>query len=95
MVKAAIGAAVRIKMIKLLFFASIKERLGKSEMTIDFVANQSLQALTQGLIERHGDEWQILLEPDTVFSCNQRVVDRDLIVADGDEVAYFPPVTGG
>ena len=64
-------------------------------MTIDFVANQSLQALTQGLIERHGDEWQILLEPDTDFSCNRRVVDRDLIVADGDEVAYFPPVTGG
>ena len=95
MVKAAIGAAVSIKMIKLLFFARIKERLGKSEMTIDFVANQSLQALTQGLIERHGDEWQILLEPDTVFSCNHRAVARDLLVADGDEVAYFPPVTGG
>ena len=82
-------------MIKLLFFASIKERLGKNEMTIDFVANHSLQALTHELIEKHGDEWQILLEPDTVFSCNQRVVDRDHIVADGDEVAYFPPVTGG
>lgn len=95
MVKAAIGPAVSIKMIKLLFFARIKERLGESEMTIDFVANQSLQTLTQGLIKKHGDEWQILLEPDTVFSCNQRVVDRDHIVADGDEVAYFPPVTGG
>ena len=89
------GAAVRIKMIKLLFFARIKEELGKSEMTIAFVANQSLQTLTQELIERYGDEWQILLEPDTVFSCNQRVVDRDLIVADGDEIAFFPPVTGG
>ena len=64
-------------------------------MTIAFVANQSLQTLTQELIERYGDEWQILLEPDTVFSCNQRVVDRDLIVADGDEIAFFPPVTGG
>lgn len=95
MVKAATGLGVSIKMIKLLFFARIKERLDKSEMTIDFVANQSLQILTQELIEKHGDEWQILLEPDTVFSCNQRVVDRDHIVADGDEVAYFPPVTGG
>ena len=95
MVKAATGLGVSIKMIKLLFFARIKERLDKSEMTIDFVANQSLQILTQKLIEKHGDEWQILLEPDTVFSCNQRVVDRDHIVADGDEVAYFPPVTGG
>ena len=95
MVKAEIGPTVSLKMIRLLFFARIKERLGKGEMTIDFVANQSLQTLTQGLIEKNGDDWQILLEPDTVFSCNQRVVDRDLIVADGDEVAFFPPVTGG
>ena len=28
-------------------------------------------------------------EPDTVFSCNQRVVDRDHIVADGDEGCLF------
>ena len=95
MVKAEIGPTVSLKMIRLLFFARIKERLGKGEMTIDFVANQSLETLTQGLIEKNGDDWQILLEPDTVFSCNQRVVDRDLIVADGDEVAFFPPVTGG
>ena len=95
MVKAEIGPTVSLKMIRLLFFARIKERLGKGEMTIDFVANQSLETLTLGLIEKNGDDWQILLEPDTVFSCNQRVVDRDLIVADGDEVAFFPPVTGG
>ena len=95
MVKAEIGPTVSLKMIRLLFFARIKERLGKGEMTIDFVENQSLQTLTQGLIEKNGDDWQILLEPDTVFSCNQRVVDRDFIVADGDEVAFFPPVTGG
>ena len=75
MVKAEIGPTVSLKMIRLLFFARIKERLGKGEMTIDFVANQSLETLTQGLIEKNGDDWQILLEPDTVFSCNQRVVD--------------------
>ena len=95
MVKAAIGVEASQQMVKLLFFARIKEQLGKSEMTIDFVANQSLQALTQGLIEQNGVEWQILLDPETVLACNQLLVDRDHIVSDGDELAYFPPVTGG
>lgn len=91
----AIGSGVSLKMIKLLFFASIKERLGINEISIDFMENESLQAVTQRLIKRYGNEWEILLEPETVFSCNQRVSDRDLIVVDGDEIAYFPPVTGG
>ena len=95
MVKAAIGVEASQQMVKLLFFARIKEQLGTSEMTIDFVANQSLQALTQGLIEQNGVEWQILLDPETVLACNQLLVDRDHIVSDGDELAYFPPVTGG
>ena len=59
MVKAEIGPTVSLKMIRLLFFARIKERLGKGEMTIDFVANQSLETLTQGLIEKNGDDWQV------------------------------------
>ena len=95
MVKAAIGVEASQQMVKLLFFARIKEQLGKSEMTIDFVANQSLQALTQGLIEQNGVEWQILLDPETVLACNQLLVDSDHIASDGDVIAYFPPVTGG
>lgn len=91
----AFGVEVSIQMIKLLFFASIKERIGISDISIDFVSNESLQALTERLIQLQGDEWHLLLEPETVFSCNQLVSDRNQIVADGDEIAYFPPVTGG
>tara|TARA_B100000767_G_C19732935_1_gene522602 strand:+ start:1540 stop:1788 length:249 start_codon:yes stop_codon:yes gene_type:complete len=82
-------------MIKLLFFASIKEQLGKGALSIDYVANESLLKLTERLIDQQSDAWQLLLEPETVVSCNQRISSRDHIVSDGDEIAFFPPVTGG
>jgi len=70
------------------FFASIRERLGKSE---DRVACQGIGTAA--------DVWQrsagIPAPANTLVAINQEYASLDSPVRDGDEVAFFPPVTGG
>ena len=70
------------------YFATIRERVGKSEETLDASAGTSVadvwrQATGQPLPER------------TLAAVNQEYAALDQPVRDGDEVAFFPPVTGG
>lgn len=84
-------------MIKVLFFASYREALGISNIEIATPnTSMSLAQLKQLLIAEHGATWQAILEaPNRVQAINQTVADDESIVADSDEVAFFPPVTGG
>lgn len=70
------------------FFASIREKTGKSEEIID----------TQG-IHCVADVWarttDMPLPPNTLMAVNQEYARAEAAVHDGDEVAFFPPVTGG
>jgi sulfur-carrier protein len=70
------------------FFASIREKLGKSEETLDF--QQPLSASEVWEKATHGP-----LPPNTMVAVNQEYADPGHLVRDGDEVAFFPPVTGG
>ena len=43
-----------------------------------------------------GQRWQdVLNRPNMIRAVNQEVVSADVALKDGDEVAFFPPVTGG
>jgi molybdopterin synthase sulfur carrier subunit len=70
------------------FFASLRERLGKAEVIID----------SKGIVNV-ADAWQSCAEiplPDNVLAAvNMEYARPDQTVRDGDEVAFFPPVTGG
>lgn len=86
-------------MIRVLFFASLRERLGCSELQVEASACKTLEALRQHLSER-GDNWRgALADPSLQMALNREVVApesaRKDTVASGDEVAFFPPVTGG
>ncbi|WP_019529108.1 molybdopterin converting factor subunit 1 [Dasania marina] len=83
-------------MVKVLFFASYREALGVSDVAVTLPHNMSLAAFKQWLITENGDSWQaVLTAPNSVQAVNQTVADDDCVVTDGDEVAFFPPVTGG
>jgi molybdopterin synthase sulfur carrier subunit len=77
------------------YFASIRELVGLSQETFS-TTSETLQELRQELIGR-GDPYAQALGTDMVIrmALNQKVSDADAILADGSEVAFFPPVTGG
>ncbi|MDD2724742.1 MAG: molybdopterin converting factor subunit 1 [Methylovulum sp.] len=75
--------------IKIRYFASLKESLGRSEDTL----------LADGLASVR-EVWQQanpeLVLPDRILvAINQDYASLNDQVNDGDEVAFFPPVTGG
>ena len=81
-------------MIKVLFFAQVRELVGTDSLTLD-AGYGTVEALRQALSER-GERWSRALEPGRLLSAvNQALVSRDHPLAAGDEVAFFPPVTGG
>ena len=84
-------------MIKVLFFARIREQLGVAELDVAATAaSQTLRSLKELLISQHDDAWQVVLDADNIImAVNQAVAELDQPLADGDEVAFFPPVTGG
>lgn len=84
-------------MIEILFFARIRESLGVERLSLPLAhSGMTLAMLRQQLIETHGAEWaRVLGAENIVKAVNQEVVDDGHLLADGDEVAFFPPVTGG
>ncbi|MFM4939541.1 molybdopterin synthase sulfur carrier subunit [Aeromonas enteropelogenes] len=81
-------------MIKVLFFAQVRELVACDELTLpcDYATAEALRA---ALYER-GDKWALALEEGKLLvAVNQTLVPLATELHDGDEVAFFPPVTGG
>ncbi|KNC91602.1 molybdopterin synthase sulfur carrier subunit [Trabulsiella odontotermitis] len=81
-------------MIKVLFFAQVRELVGTDSLSID-ADYPVVEAVRQHLAAR-GDRWALALEEGKLLAAvNQTLVEFDHPVVAGDEVAFFPPVTGG
>lgn len=82
-------------MIRVLFFASLRERLGTDQLELAADDAASVSDLRQALRTRGGD-WADLLDGEWALAAVNQTMARDHTpVSDGDEVAFFPPVTGG
>ncbi len=84
-------------MIKVLYFARLREALGKSSEQLTLPADvRDLEGLRALLVAR-GGAWEQELAPSKPVraAVNQAVALGDVPLSDGDEVAFFPPVTGG
>ena len=71
------------------YFASLSERLGRSEDTITLEDKMTVADVWDQVTE--GEKFA----PNILSAVNQEYVDRTYLVSEGDEVAFFPPVTGG
>ena len=70
------------------FFASLRDRVGLESIEIDVDDLDSVQDVWQALVKQ---------EPDArvLAAVNARHAALDAKIQDGDEIAFFPPVTGG
>lgn len=83
-------------MLKIVYFASLRERLGVDQEKIDLPAGGAVSDVIEALIAKHGELWQLVLKESQVLTAvNLEMCGVDQLVVDNDEVAFFPPVTGG
>lgn len=83
-------------MIKILVFASLREQLGCNELILkEGEYPSSLFALKEQLADQD-DQWrEVMTSNRTLVALNQSMIRQDVTLHPGDEVAFFPPVTGG
>lgn len=73
----------------------VRELVGTDSLTLDASELATVEAVRQQLAAR-GDRWALALEEGKLLAAvNQTLTAFDHPVASGDEVAFFPPVTGG
>ena len=79
------------------YFAWLKHRVGHAEEELALPAGiDRLEQLKTFLAARHPGFAEALANPGVVrCAVNQKHVLGDMPLTDGDEVAFFPPVTGG
>ena len=84
-------------MITVLYFARLRETLGMSSERIAMPASVRDVKGLRALLVARGGEWQQELAPTRPVraAVNQAMAQGDTQVAEGDEIAFFPPVTGG
>ncbi len=74
--------------IKIKLFGSLAESLQRREATLEYIDGMTVSSVWDEI----SDE---AFPPDIMMAVNMAYSERDTRLQDGDEVAYFPPVTGG
>lgn len=83
-------------MLDIYYFASFRELLGHSQEQLPLASYKTVDCVLSALAQR-GDAWQTALtgNPNLQIAVNQTIADRSTQIQPGDEIAFFPPVTGG
>ena len=82
-------------MIQVVFFASLREDLGKAGLSMHGEDVGSVADVITRLVTDQPAWSEALRAANLLVAVNQEMVMPDHEVKDGDEVAFFPPVTGG
>ena len=81
---------------RILYFAWLKSKTGVGEETVDAPEVETVHDLVALLRRRGGGHAEALADLAAIrVAVNQDFAEFDQRLAPGDEVAFFPPVTGG
>lgn len=82
---------------KILYFAWLRERIGVASEEFDLPDNiKDVNGLLQHLISRGAGYAYAFEEPSVIkIAVNQDFAKGTAVISNTDEVAFFPPVTGG
>lgn len=83
--------------IRVLYFASVREKLGKNAEEVELPAGVSTIAGLRAHLQARGGAWAEALADGRLLrtALNQDMAHAAAAIGPGDEVAFFPPVTGG
>lgn len=79
--------------VKLLFFATLRDRAGAKSIELDIPADLTVQ----GLKDKISKEYPTLKESmsSVLITINREYAFDDAVIPEGAELAMFPPVSGG
>lgn len=78
------------------FFSLIREAVDTEQLTLEMSDRLSTVEALKNELSLRGEIWkEALSHPNLIQAINQRVVFQEEGIKDGDEVAFFPPMTGG
>ena len=81
---------------KVLFFAGLREALGTGTESLTLPADVATVGALRDRLAARGEPWSALATTKNLRSAvNQQMVGPEAPIKAGDEVAFFPPVTGG
>lgn len=83
--------------LRVLYFASLREKLGKEAEEIELPADEATVAGLRRHLRRRGGSYENAFAEKTLLraAVNQDMAQGGAVIKAGDEVAFFPPVTGG
>ena len=83
--------------VKVLYFARLREKFGVESEVLDLPGEHAYAAAIVDMLRKRGDPWakELGLDAGYRMAVNQTLAGLVTPVQDGDEVAIFPPVTGG
>lgn len=81
----------------ILYFARLRQSLGLAIERIELPAGVASVGALREKLRARGGAWSEELAPDRAvcIAVNQAMAEPGAVLRDGDEVAFFPPVTGG
>lgn len=82
-------------MLKILFFGALGDKAGSESKSLELASGNTPEALRETLARDNPELGWALAEPQVMVAVNQALADWQTPLADGDEVAFLPPVTGG
>ena len=83
--------------VKVLFFASLREQLGSGGEAVELPDGVNTVGALRAHLRLRGSAWQAALAEGRLVraAVNQEMAGHAAKLAAGDEIAFFPPVTGG